>query len=394
MGYFDNLSVDKVSLVGSPANKRPFLLMKGSKKKNKKEDSVVKKSIIKRAVVLLRKHRDDAKTFLKELQKYYKEKFQRDATEDELKLAGEAAEAVLDAEADADAARKAASEVVKKLSKDTLKKIAAFIKKHSFDDVKAFLKELKKEEYVELRKAMYADLSFWFSEEDALAIFTSAQAAVSKGILDEPSNPSNANDPTQKGDDIVTEAEKQALEKSLADAEARAEAAEKVAKAAEESVQKLSDKIAKSDEAQDIRTAKEWLRKEAPYAGVDVDETAKELVEADKVSKSVADNLRKALKKASEANRNSDDFQPTGRSGRPVRFQRSRRSFARSDRIPAPLAKVLKDAESSVQKGEATSQLDAIQAGMNSDEAREAYVIHRNNHDDLTRGRGDVASRY
>ena len=391
MGYFDNLSVDKVSLVGSPANNRPFLLMKGSKKKNKKEDSVVKKSIIKRAVVLLRKHRDDAKTFLKELQKYYKDKFQRDATEAELKLAGEAAEAVLDAEADADAARKAASEVVKKLSKETLKKIAAFIKKHSFDDVKAFLKELKKEEYVELRKAMYADLSFWFSEEDALAIFTSAQAAVSKGILDEPSN---SNDPTQKGDDIVTEAEKQALEKSLADAEARAEAAEKVAKAAEESVQKLSDKIAKSDEAQDVRNAKEWLRKEAPYAGVDVDETAKELVEAEKVSKSVADNLRKALKKASEANRNSDDFQPTGRSGRPVRFQRSRRSFARSGRIPAPLEKVLKDAESSVQKGEATSQLDAIQAGMNSDEAREAYVIHRNNHDDLTRGRGDVAARY
>ena len=393
MGHISDLSVDKVSLVGSPANKRSFLLFK-SRKKQRKEDGVAdkdkkkKKSIVTAATELFVKYRDNLKKYVEELRKYSKDILEKELTNDEIKLHTATAEVAVKLE----------KLVEGNIAKDAVNALVKAVKEGTVADAEALKAELK--------KSVYADLSFWFSEDDALALFSAAQGVVEV----EKSDPEDTGDPEDKpadeptdsgGTESGSETETQTDEPEGGGENVTKEEKERAAalKAQEARIKKLEERnealekrLAKGEEVSELRLAKEWIRKNAPYAGVDINETAQELVDVEKISESAAKKMKAVLKRLSKANYGGGAFDTAGGSGGPSRFRRSSgRDPVAKGLISKELHGVLKAAGTAISKGEETSMVDAIDKEMQTDENLDAYILHREAHEArIRRGGGPL----
>lgn len=382
-GEFTDLSVDKVSLVGSPANKRSFLLFKGSKGNKKRRDNKVKKSLIAKAVELLKKHKGDLKAFVVDFRKFYKEDSGgEDLSNDDLKAATkEALDQMTDDDlnkgdkpSDPPAPAEPAAKSDVEIPEAAIKAAAKLIKDNDIKDVDGFKKEIKKD--------IYASLYFSFSDEDAERLFAAAASVVEK------SGDDNTNDNPEGGDD-VTKREKE-LQKKEEELQKKLDKLD----AALERTEKLEKKLQKQSQSSDLDEAKKWLKKNAPYAGVDVDEAASDLVAARKVSEEMGKSYEAMLKRLSKAN-SGDNFSTSGHSGDGggLRFRRDKNAGGRH--LSKRLDKVFKDATTAVRKSardgkDRVSLLRSIDDAMDDDSNREAYYLYRQRHHNNTKGMGIV----
>ena len=343
MARLTHLEVNKVSFVGKPANQRKFLLMKSRDAQSDdpdntnlpdgKENPKMKKSVD-LAVKALKSCDGDAKKFVASLRKSFKDERDQELTKSEIKFLFEAAEAVVDLEKSG------------RTQKSSLDIAVEILEKHQ-DDFNTFKSELK--------KALYADLSVYLSDDEAKQLFAAAASLmkVSKRADADPDNPGNTDTDTDTSTGL-SPAVKAALEKR------------------DKIIANLQKKLSDRDDSDELETTKKWLRKNAPFASDDLEKTAQEIVDVAKVSKAAAETLKKNLKRTSDlVDDDSDLFRDTGDPDR-----------GDLDGTPTlKLDKVLRAAGDDVKKDKhGGSMLEAIDKAMDDDNMRDAYDAHRREH--------------